>query len=291
MHFFGADLRFGPQFYRRDQEAYLEEFRAWNGQCHAGEASVWYLFSKSAAAEIKAFSPDARILILLREPAEMLYSLYSYFRFDGNESLPTFAEALAAEDDRRAGRRLGGQTYFAQGLAYRRTVCYAEQVERYFAAFGRERVRVLLFDDFAADPVGACQKTLNFLELDAHRMRADFKVINGARSARSLGVQAVLGNPRARAAVLAVRPWLPRAAFTAMRNVETWLRRVNARVEPRPCLDPRLRDQLRGEFVPEVERLSRLLGRNLAAWRGSERDTPSASALPVWLPTGAFAGN
>jgi len=34
-----------------------------------------------------------------------------------------------------------------------------------------------------------------------------------------------------------------------------------------------------------------LLGRNLAAWRGSERDTPSASALPVWLPTGAFAGN
>jgi hypothetical protein len=50
MHFFGADLRFGPQFFRRDLAAYLAEFDAWKGQRHAGEASVWYLFSTRAAA-------------------------------------------------------------------------------------------------------------------------------------------------------------------------------------------------------------------------------------------------
>ena len=44
----------------------------------------------AGAAEINAFNPDARIIMILREPAEMLYSLYHQFRFDGNERLPAF---------------------------------------------------------------------------------------------------------------------------------------------------------------------------------------------------------
>jgi len=40
MHFFGSDLRFGPQFYRRDLGAYLAEFDGWKGQRRVGEASV-----------------------------------------------------------------------------------------------------------------------------------------------------------------------------------------------------------------------------------------------------------
>ena len=96
MHFFGADLRFGPQFFRRDLEAYRAEFGKWSGQTRTGEASVWYLFSRQAAAEIKVYSPDVRVIILLREPVSMLYSLYHSYRYDGNEHLPTFEEALKA---------------------------------------------------------------------------------------------------------------------------------------------------------------------------------------------------
>ena len=67
MHHFGADLHFGSQIFRRKEGAYLAEFDAWNGQLLAGEASVWYLYSTQAAAEIKAFNPKARIIIMLRE--------------------------------------------------------------------------------------------------------------------------------------------------------------------------------------------------------------------------------
>ena len=143
MHHFGADLRFGSQFYRRDPSAYLNEFAGWNGQHRVGESSVWYLFSQQAAAELKAFNPEARAIVMLREPAEMLHSLYYSFRFDANEHLPTFEAALAAESDRRAGRNLAPQTYLAQGLVYRDTVRYTDQVKRYFEAFGRERGRDL----------------------------------------------------------------------------------------------------------------------------------------------------
>ena len=291
MHFFGADLDFGPQFYRRGLEAYRQEFGSWNGQRRVGEAPISYLFSRCAAAEIKAFSPDARILILLREPTEMLHSLYCYYRFDGNEFLPSFAEALAAEADRQAGRRLGRQTYFAQGLAYRRAARFTEQVQRYFEVFGRDRVKVILYDDFAAAPAAVCRETLEFLELDPGALKTEFAVVNGARRVRSPLVKAVLGDPLLRSAALAVRPWLPRAVFTAMQRLEASLRRSNARVEPRPCLDPHLRDQLRAEFTPEIESLGRLLGRDLATWSVVERPSARPPGLPVWLPTEVYAGN
>ncbi|HZV34408.1 MAG TPA: sulfotransferase domain-containing protein, partial [Verrucomicrobiae bacterium] len=88
MHTFGKDLHFGHQFYRRDLQAYLAEFEGWGDQPRAGEASVWYLFSKTAAEEIKAFNPDAQIIIMLRDPVEMLHSMYYTFLWDGNEHLP-----------------------------------------------------------------------------------------------------------------------------------------------------------------------------------------------------------
>src|SRR5215475_12959925 len=72
MHVFGADLRFGQRFYRRDLETYAMAFEARNGHRLAGEASVWYLFSTRAAAEIKKFNPEARIIIMLREPVETI---------------------------------------------------------------------------------------------------------------------------------------------------------------------------------------------------------------------------
>src|SRR5271170_7433051 len=117
MHVFGRDLHFGAHFYRRDLAAYEQEFSQRATQRVAGEASVWYLLSTQAASELKAFNPDARIVIMLREPVEVLYSLYYQFLCDGNEHLPTFEEALVAEDDRAAGRRIARSTYFAQGLA------------------------------------------------------------------------------------------------------------------------------------------------------------------------------
>src|SRR5579859_908594 len=104
MHHFGADLKFGPQFFRRDRAEYLAEFAGGQGRKRVGESSVWYLFSREAAAELKAFNPEARVIIMLREPVAMLHSLFHQFRADGNEPLLVFEEALAAEKEGRERR-------------------------------------------------------------------------------------------------------------------------------------------------------------------------------------------
>lgn len=284
MHFFGADLRFGPQFFRRGLADYLAEFDAWHGQRRAGEASVWYLFSTRAAAEIKAFAPNARIILMLREPVEMLHSLYCYYGFDGNEPLPTFEQALAAETDRRRGGRAGRQTYFPQGLAYREVVRYTEQVRRYFDTFGRERVHVIIYDDFARDVAAVYHQTLDFLGVESKGHDPDFKIVNPAKRVRSPALRAVLGDPLLRSAVLAVRSWLPRPVFGALRQIDARVRQFNARVERRPALAPGLGAQLKRAFAPEVERLSELLGRDLTHWSREQPPLPERSVLPVWLP-------
>jgi hypothetical protein len=266
MHFFGQDLRFGHQFYRRDLRAYLGEFQAWNGQRWAAEASVWYLFSATAAKEIKEFNPGARIIIMLRKPSEMLHSLYHQFSYDGNEHLPSFEEALNAQDDRRAGRRLNGQTYLAQGLAYRDTVRYTEQVRRYLDAFGRDNVKVILFDDFVGDVPATYRQTLKFLGLGPSQTPAEFKVVNPAKKVRSHTLRAILNSPRIRSLALAARPCIPQWAFSGLQRLEARLRQSNTRTMPCSPLSPELRAQLDDEFAPEVERLGQLLGRDLTHW-------------------------
>jgi len=266
MHVFGSDLRFSPQFYRRNQQEYLAEFDARNGQPRAGEASVWYLYSTQAAAEIHAFNPDARIIIMLREPAEMLYSLYSQFRFDGNEHLRTFEEALAAEDDRRAGRRISRQTHFAQGLVYRDTCRFTAQVQRYFEVFGREQVHVILYDELVADIRATYSSTLRFLGVDSTRICADFQVINGNKAIKSPALRGLLNDPLVRSTAVAIARRLPRPLFAAMHDFERRLWKLNSQPEKRPPLAPEIQAQLKREFAPEVERLSELLGRDLTLW-------------------------
>jgi hypothetical protein len=266
MHHFGADLHFGSQIFRRKEEAYLAEFEAWNGQMLAGEASVWYLYSTQAAAEIHAFNPKARIIIMLREPAEMLYSLYYQFRLDGNEHLPTFAEALAAEEDRCAGRRTTRNTYFGQGLYYRRVAGYTEQIRRYVKLFGREQVHVVVYDDFAADTAAAYGKVLDFLGLPAKQDAKSFHVINPSQAVKSSLLRSLMSDPLVRGTAIKMNSWLPKPLFTTLQSIETWLMQSNIRPAKRPQLDAALRRRIEQDFAPEIERLSEFLGRDLTHW-------------------------
>jgi len=286
MHHFGADLRFGNQFYRRGIKEYLAEFDGWNGQRTAGEASVWYLFSHQAAKEIKEFNPNARVIIMLREPLDMLYSLYFTFRWDGNEHLTTFEDALAAENERRSGKRVTRQTYFMQGLAYREAARYTDQVKAYFDAFGRERCHVILYEDFATDVSGVYSKTLDFLGVDSREMPANFEKVNANKSVRNQLVRAILHDKMVRSAALAIRPWLPRRMFSAMQKFDAFVRKANARPHVRPPLPPELLSRLKREFAPEVERLSSLLRHDLTHWSSEELQPVASSSSSAGFEIG-----
>src|SRR5207253_3185006 len=131
-----------------------------------GEASALYLWSRTAAERIAAVQPDARIVAIFREPASFLNSLHLQLVETYIETESNFADALALEAERRLGRKIPRYTYWPQLLLYSEHVRYAEQLRRYHAAFSREQVLVLIYDDFRRDNEATVRQVLRFLDVD-----------------------------------------------------------------------------------------------------------------------------
>src|ERR1051325_3379611 len=70
--YFGTDLKFERS--RISYDEYISLFQDANDALRIGESSVWYMYSKTAAEEIKSFSPSASIIVMLRNPVDMLYA-------------------------------------------------------------------------------------------------------------------------------------------------------------------------------------------------------------------------
>jgi hypothetical protein len=269
--FFGDDLtrRYG----RMSRADYLRLFRAARPDQRVGEASTWYLYSTSAAREIKAFSPAAQILVVLRNPVDVMYAQHNQLIFNVIEDIPDFEEALAAEPDRRAGRRLPPGPINVENLFYRHSVRFAEQLERYFEVFGREKVHVMLYDDLRRDGAAVVRGCLEFLGVDPARA-APPPTANESRRVRSPFVQRLIFAPRL---LLPLAPLLRR--FPLVRSMRTRLLELNSRAQPRPPMDPALRRRLLDEQAPEIERLGRLIGRDLSAWLERPADPVPPAAM------------
>jgi hypothetical protein len=134
------------------------------------DSSPYYLFHPAVPRRMHELLPDARLIVLLRDPARRAYSHYWHERDKGREDL-SFEAAIDAEPERlgRAGELLASgelersrehqlHSYLARGR-------YAEQLERWFALYPRERIHILRFEDFAQDPLAGLNATLAFLGL------------------------------------------------------------------------------------------------------------------------------
>jgi GrpB-like predicted nucleotidyltransferase (UPF0157 family) len=201
---------------------------------------------------------------MLREPAQMAFSLYSLYARTGNEDLPTFEEALAAEPERREGGRIPAGAYFPEGLLYTHHARYAEPVERYLGLFGRENVHCVVFDDFVRDTAGAYRRTLEFLGVDPS-FEAELDPKEAARKVRMLAIRQL-------------RHASPEV--TRRLRLEEMKKHDGG---PREPLAAGTLARLRALFAEDVARLGRLLDRDLSAWAPA----PQAPApLPSPAPSG-----
>lgn len=258
--YFGSDIRF-PWFPELTEDSYLQIFSGENGEPLVGEKSTTYLASELAAAEIKAFSPGAYIVAMLRNPVDMIYSLHSQMLFQGYETIPDFHTALMARTDRPIDPydAVPGTSNF-NGRIYWEITRYAEQLQRYFDVFGREKVHVIIYDDLKRDTAAVYADTLRFLRVDPD-FKPELAVVNPNKQYRS--------NLAARPPSLVRR--VARAVMPKFlrRGVRAQITRFNISYQSRKVLDPDLRIKLQQEFAVEVERAGRLLDRDLSHWSKS----------------------
>jgi hypothetical protein len=260
IHFFGQDLDMRLARERDSLDEYLARFEGGEACARAGEASVWYLYSRSAAQEIHDFDPGAGIIIMLRDPVEYMYSQHSQAMHNalGDEDILDFGEALAAEEDRVAGRRpVPSQTTMPDQVYYRRIARFTEQVRRYLDLFPREQVHIIVFDDFKADTAGVVRDTYRFLGVDPDFV-PETPVVNPNKTYRSWTARKL--QQRIPGRVKDMVPGRLRA------RASDAIYALNRKYEPRQVMDPALRAELKREFAPEVSALGELIGRDLSHW-------------------------
>jgi hypothetical protein len=269
LHYFGSDLGFGPPGKnfediprsKQDEKKYLGYFKnASEGQI-VGEASVWYLYSSVAAEEIRRFNQNAKIIIMLRNPIEMVYSMHSQFLWERNEDVQDFATALAKEANRRNGIGLPKCVHFAKGLQYSDIAKFTEQVSRYFETFPEEQVHVIIFDDFKKDPDRAYINVLKFLGVSLDSC-AKYERVNENKNLRSTALQEMLMSPKG--GVRKLGRIIPQKYRS---DIFKWLMENNTTYGPRRSLPEGARQALLNIYVKDIESLERLLKADLGAWK------------------------
>jgi hypothetical protein len=141
-----------------------------------GEASPSYVFHPRAPERVAALLPDVRLIVLLRDPVDRALSHYHHEVDLGRESLP-FEEALEREEERMRGEwaRLDDPSYFSYAWwnhTYFSRGCYADQLERWLAVFSRERLLVLVSEEFFADPGATYRRVLEFIGATPHELES-----------------------------------------------------------------------------------------------------------------------
>jgi hypothetical protein len=259
--FFARELHPGePDNHPHTLDAYLSLFTAARPDQRAGEASPSYLRSVTAAARIAQLQPDARIIAILREPAEFLRSLHLELLQDHVETETDLRRAIALEGVRGSAE----QRARAPGLVYSDYVRYVEQLRRFHSVFGREQVLVLIYDDFRADNEATVKRVLRFLHVEddvaVEVTEANPTVrVRSPRASELVRSLSVGSGPVARAVKAPITALTPRRL--RRRGMELLrLRVLYGRPQPP---DEELMLELRRRFKPEVVALSEYLDRDL----------------------------
>ncbi len=180
VHFF--DLRFdrGLNWYRSHfpLETTLR-WRRWRSG-HAtvtGEASPYYLFDPPVVERVHTVLPDARFVVLLRDPVERAVSHYRHAVEGGREHL-SLSDALDAEPQRMDDGPFArwAYSYVGRGL-------YVEQLERWFHRFPPEQFLVLVSEEVFDAPAASLDRTFEFLGLPPRatgRAQDEYRPVNRA---------------------------------------------------------------------------------------------------------------
>jgi hypothetical protein len=268
LHFFGSDLNFSPTVDKfssprdkREVKKYLSFFDPVTEEKMIGESSVWYLYSKTASSEIKAFSPQSKIIIMLRNPVDMLYSLHSQHLWDGNEFIENFEEALSAEYERKKGRYIPDTVHFVSALFYSDIIKFTEQIESYFNTFGKNNVHIILFDEFKNNTLAVYKETLRFLGVKDD-ITPIFNIVNPNKKIRNKRLHKLLRDP--------LNPFRKIGRVMIPKQVRTFLfiiiEKYNTKFIPRPSMNPETKKKLKKLLEAEIIKLGTLLEKDLTYW-------------------------
>jgi len=246
-------------------EEYLRHFATDKQYKYYGESTPYYMSSDVAMPAIKNFSPNSKIIIILRSPVDQVNSAYYHARYAAYDSAETLEKALEETEARRA---IASKRVQRQNLEYG---CYLDfpvhspRIKYCQEIFGKENVHFILLDDLKSEPNAAIKKIFEFLNLADCDYAINFDPQNESRTNRSQVFKKLL-RKQPKALKNVVKTLIPnqekrQKLFKKMNNLNTDFGKKA------PGLKPETRQSLQDHFSEEILALEQLLNRDLSHWK------------------------
>ena len=220
------------------------------------ESTPFYLCQRNARRRIAEELPDAKLIVVLRDPVDRAYSNWMHLWSDGLEPEPDFQRAFDLEQERIAAG-------WAPFWHYRRLGLYGRQLDDLYRHVAAERIMVVRYRELIADPVGLLNRTCAFLGLDQDVIRT----IPRENSRTFVGTgptTAVLSRVIRTGA--AIGAWFPPEVWRRASEPLTGLMQSRG-ATARPALDPKVRSRLVEDFSTDIDLLEQVTGQSFEDWR------------------------
>ncbi|MEL6870151.1 MAG: sulfotransferase [Pseudomonadota bacterium] len=219
-----------------------------------GEASTWYLYSQVAATNILEFAPDAKMIVMLRNPVDMFFSLHAQFQYNLIETI----------DDPEAAWNAAAARPATSIRHYEQACSLGMQVSRLLQTVDRDNVHFVLFHDLAQDPEREYLKALEFLGKSFHGP-ISYEIVNERKTHKSRSAEKMLRKT-------------PSFVDNALRVVKKtlgikrlglsdFLLNLNRSKVKKQPQDPAFRQRLAKVFHDDIVLLEEQLGVSLEQWR------------------------
>ena len=165
------ELQFFSLHWSRGVAWYSRHFDAVAAGQSCGEVTPYYLFHPLAPERIHAVLPNAKLIVLLRDPVERALSQYFHSKRLGLEPLD-LEDALVEEPKRLANAeavlRRGQAHKSHQHHSYLSRSRYEQQLSRFEKLFPASQLLILRSEDLFDQSQGIWERVLDFLELDSY---------------------------------------------------------------------------------------------------------------------------
>lgn len=242
------------------------------------EGSVSYLYAAERMAAILRIWPDAKFVISVRDPMQLLPSIHQRLLYQGDETVREFDRAWRLTADRAQGRKIPRSCLDPRLLRYDEVAKLGTHVQAFFDAVGQERCLVVVYDDIAADPNAVFARLLDFLDLPAFHYEGDRR--QRARMGVRFGwLQRLLKRPPVvTRSLLAGEQFRRRVSKkprkkvgplgSALLSARKRLIALNRTAPPPTRISPEVRQEIRDTLSADIDHLATLIGRDLSHWLG-----------------------
>ncbi len=231
-----------------------------------GEASTSYLYSTTAAKNIYKYNPNAKIIVILRNPIQLMHSWYHYINYTSEEPSKTFEQALQLEAKRKKETdSIPASVWFPARIFYKDLVQFDNQLKNYYDYFDHKNVKVILTEDLHEHPIDVYNEVLGFLDVSPYI--PDFKTHNVYQEIRFKQLKWFIDNYLSKLKSFAKKHHETKAVKTLENLYKFSMGHDSKRLQ----IDTTLRHQLEDEFRPMVHRTGVMINQDLCKKWGFSR--------------------